>query len=109
MTGSGDLASWQAVSPAHAATTKAMQSRVPSNAWTDASYSARVRRRMRAGSESDDAEAPPSPGIDPPAAGEPPHNPNGSVDDIAGICDASGLVLGLIGFLWIRKIVNIEI
>ena len=30
-----------------------------------------------------------------PAAGEPPHNPNGSVDDIAGICDASGLVLGL--------------
>lgn len=30
-----------------------------------------------------------------PADGQPPHNPNGSVDDIAGICDASGLVLGL--------------
>ena len=30
-----------------------------------------------------------------PAAGEFPFNPNGSVDDIAGICDASGLVLGL--------------
>ena len=30
-----------------------------------------------------------------PAAGELHHNPNGSVDDIAGICDASGLVLGL--------------
>ena len=29
------------------------------------------------------------------AAGEFPHNPNGSVDDIAGVCDASGLVLGL--------------
>ena len=30
-----------------------------------------------------------------PAKGEFPHNPNGSVDDIAGVCDASGLVLGL--------------
>ncbi|MEO6435703.1 MAG: phosphoribosylformylglycinamidine synthase I [Tepidisphaeraceae bacterium] len=30
-----------------------------------------------------------------PANGEEPHNPNGSIDDIAGICDASGLVLGL--------------
>ena len=30
-----------------------------------------------------------------PAGGEWPHNPNGSVDDIAGICDASGLVFGL--------------
>ena len=30
-----------------------------------------------------------------PARGESPHNPNGSVDDIAGVCDASGLVLGL--------------
>ena len=30
-----------------------------------------------------------------PAEGEMPHNPNGSVDDIAGICDSSGLVLGL--------------
>ena len=30
-----------------------------------------------------------------PVDGRPPHNPNGSVDDIAGICDASGLVLGL--------------
>lgn len=30
-----------------------------------------------------------------PAAGEFPHNPNGSVDDVAGVCDASGLVLGL--------------
>jgi phosphoribosylformylglycinamidine synthase len=30
-----------------------------------------------------------------PAAGQFPDNPNGSVDDIAGICDASGLVLGL--------------
>jgi phosphoribosylformylglycinamidine synthase len=30
-----------------------------------------------------------------PAKGEAPHNPNGSVDDIAGVCDASGLVLGL--------------
>jgi phosphoribosylformylglycinamidine synthase len=29
------------------------------------------------------------------AAGQFPDNPNGSVDDIAGICDASGLVLGL--------------
>lgn len=29
------------------------------------------------------------------AAGEFPHNPNGSVDDIAAICDATGLVLGL--------------
>jgi phosphoribosylformylglycinamidine synthase len=29
------------------------------------------------------------------ARGEFPHNPNGSVDDIAGVCDASGLVLGL--------------
>src|SRR5690606_9622402 len=27
--------------------------------------------------------------------GEPPWNPNGSVDDIAGICDESGLVFGL--------------
>jgi phosphoribosylformylglycinamidine synthase subunit PurQ / glutaminase len=30
-----------------------------------------------------------------PAAGQPPHNPNGSTDDIAGVCDASGLVFGL--------------
>jgi phosphoribosylformylglycinamidine synthase len=30
-----------------------------------------------------------------PARGEFPHNPNGSVDDIAGVCDASGLVFGL--------------
>ena len=30
-----------------------------------------------------------------PADGASPHNPNGSVDDIAGVCDASGLVLGL--------------
>ena len=30
-----------------------------------------------------------------PAGGAFPHNPNGSVDDIAGVCDASGLVLGL--------------
>lgn len=30
-----------------------------------------------------------------PANGEAPHNPNGSIDDIAGICDASGLVFGL--------------
>ena len=30
-----------------------------------------------------------------PANGEAPHNPNGSIDDIAGVCDASGLVLGL--------------
>jgi phosphoribosylformylglycinamidine synthase len=29
------------------------------------------------------------------ADGEFPHNPNGSFDDIAGVCDASGLVLGL--------------
>ena len=30
-----------------------------------------------------------------PAAGHFPENPNGSIDDIAGICDDSGLVLGL--------------
>ena len=30
-----------------------------------------------------------------PAQGEFPHNPNGSVDDIAGICDESGLIFGL--------------
>jgi phosphoribosylformylglycinamidine synthase len=30
-----------------------------------------------------------------PAAGSFPHNPNGSVDDVAGICDASGRVFGL--------------
>jgi phosphoribosylformylglycinamidine synthase len=30
-----------------------------------------------------------------PGAGEFPHNPNGSTDDIAGVCDQSGLVLGL--------------
>jgi phosphoribosylformylglycinamidine synthase subunit PurQ / glutaminase len=30
-----------------------------------------------------------------PAEGQPPHNPNGSVDDIAGVCDGTGLVLGL--------------
>jgi phosphoribosylformylglycinamidine synthase len=30
-----------------------------------------------------------------PAAGAFPHNPNGSVDDIAGVCDATGLVFGL--------------
>ena len=30
-----------------------------------------------------------------PADGEFPANPNGSVDDIAGVCDASGLVFGL--------------
>ena len=30
-----------------------------------------------------------------PANGQFPQNPNGSVDDIAGICDASGLVFGL--------------
>jgi phosphoribosylformylglycinamidine synthase len=30
-----------------------------------------------------------------PAQGVFPDNPNGSVDDIAGVCDASGLVLGL--------------
>src|ERR1019366_1307272 len=29
------------------------------------------------------------------AGGQLPDNPNGSVDDIAGVCDASGLVLGL--------------
>ena len=29
------------------------------------------------------------------ANGETPHNPNGSTDDIAGVCDATGLVLGL--------------
>lgn len=29
------------------------------------------------------------------ARGEEPWNPNGSVDDIAGVCDASGLVFGL--------------
>ncbi len=28
-------------------------------------------------------------------AAEYPHNPNGSVDDIAGICDVTGRVLGL--------------
>jgi phosphoribosylformylglycinamidine synthase len=30
-----------------------------------------------------------------PASGESPANPNGSADDIAGVCDASGLVFGL--------------
>ncbi len=30
-----------------------------------------------------------------PASGRFPENPNGSVDDIAGVCDASGLVFGL--------------
>jgi phosphoribosylformylglycinamidine synthase len=30
-----------------------------------------------------------------PAAGQFPDNPNGSTDDIAGVCDASGLVFGL--------------
>jgi phosphoribosylformylglycinamidine synthase subunit PurQ / glutaminase len=30
-----------------------------------------------------------------PAAGQFPENPNGSVDDIAGVCDATGLVFGL--------------
>lgn len=30
-----------------------------------------------------------------PAAGKWPDNPNGSVDDIAGVCDATGLVFGL--------------
>jgi phosphoribosylformylglycinamidine synthase subunit PurQ / glutaminase len=30
-----------------------------------------------------------------PAGGQAPDNPNGSVDDIAGVCDASGLVFGL--------------
>ncbi len=29
------------------------------------------------------------------ANGEFPHNPNGSIDDIAGVCDATGLVFGL--------------
>jgi phosphoribosylformylglycinamidine synthase len=29
------------------------------------------------------------------ANGRPPDNPNGSIDDIAGVCDASGLVFGL--------------
>jgi phosphoribosylformylglycinamidine synthase len=29
------------------------------------------------------------------AQGREPHNPNGSVDDIAGVCDATGLVFGL--------------
>jgi phosphoribosylformylglycinamidine synthase subunit PurQ / glutaminase len=32
---------------------------------------------------------------DSPAAGKLPDNPNGSTDDIAGVCDASGLVFGL--------------
>jgi len=32
---------------------------------------------------------------DSPANGHSPDNPNGSVDDIAGVCDASGLVFGL--------------
>jgi phosphoribosylformylglycinamidine synthase len=30
-----------------------------------------------------------------PAGGQSPANPNGSIDDIAGVCDASGLVFGL--------------
>jgi phosphoribosylformylglycinamidine synthase len=30
-----------------------------------------------------------------PAGGEAPANPNGSIDDIAGVCDGTGLVLGL--------------
>jgi phosphoribosylformylglycinamidine synthase len=30
-----------------------------------------------------------------PANGQPPANPNGSKDDIAGVCDESGLVFGL--------------
>jgi len=30
-----------------------------------------------------------------PAEGQSPDNPNGSIDDIAGVCDASGLVFGL--------------
>ena len=30
-----------------------------------------------------------------PARGEEPFNPNGSVDDIAGVCDETGLILGL--------------
>ena len=29
------------------------------------------------------------------ASGQFPDNPNGSIDDIAGVCDASGLVFGL--------------
>jgi phosphoribosylformylglycinamidine synthase len=29
------------------------------------------------------------------AGGQEPYNPNGSTDDIAGVCDASGLVFGL--------------
>ena len=29
------------------------------------------------------------------ANGEAPHNPNGSIDDVAGICDSSGLIFGL--------------
>lgn len=32
---------------------------------------------------------------DSPAAGRFPHNPNGSVDDIAGVCDPSGRIFGL--------------
>lgn len=31
----------------------------------------------------------------PTSTAQPPHNPNGSVNDIAGICDPTGLVLGL--------------
>jgi phosphoribosylformylglycinamidine synthase len=34
-------------------------------------------------------------GDDSPAAGQFPNNPNGSIDDIAGVCDATGLVFGL--------------
>jgi phosphoribosylformylglycinamidine synthase len=30
-----------------------------------------------------------------PANGQAPDNPNGSTDDIAGVCDATGLVFGL--------------
>ncbi len=30
-----------------------------------------------------------------PAAGQAPENPNGSIDDIAGVCDSTGLVFGL--------------
>src|SRR4051794_11243088 len=30
-----------------------------------------------------------------PTSGEFPHNPNGSIDDIAGVCDSTGLVFGL--------------
>jgi len=30
-----------------------------------------------------------------PADGQSPDNPNGSIDDIAGVCDATGLVFGL--------------